>query len=169
MLNVLLINGHRCLMLIPNATSRPSTSRTQALQRSMRLMAALFVIAAGAGLFIGGAQPAAVGLFEAPWDKLAHLLTFALIGGASGMASGTRGWRLLAWCMSGALAIGVMDELHQTSLPGRSASWADLAADAAGGMLGAALLHLALRMMHLWMASRKPRANTATTPQAKRH
>ena len=43
--------------------------------------------------------------------------------------------------MAGALALGVADELHQVYLPGRSASWADLVADAAGGIAGAALLH----------------------------
>jgi VanZ family protein len=33
-----------------------------------------------------------------------------------------------------------MDELHQAFLPGRAASWSDLAADAGGGLLGAGAL-----------------------------
>jgi VanZ family protein len=82
----------------------------------------------------------AVGLFPAPWDKLAHLLTFAVVGMAAGVAGGVRGWRMALYCLAGALLVGGMDEIHQIFLPGRSASWGDLAADAAGGLLGAAAL-----------------------------
>lgn len=107
----------------------------------VRVAAAIAFLIAGTGLFILGAQPIAVGLFSPPWDKLAHIGTFALIGCAAGVASGSRGWLRAACCVAGALALGVADELHQVYLPGRSASWADLVADAAGGIAGAALLH----------------------------
>ena len=117
------------------------------LQRTVRIAAALMVAASAAVLYVGGAQPVAVGLFPAPWDKLAHLLTFAVIGGAAGLAGGMRGWRMLACCLAGALLVGGMDEIHQIFLPGRSASWADLAADAAGGLLGAAALAVLHRLM----------------------
>jgi len=117
-------------------------------QRTVRIAAALAFAASAAMLYVGGAQPVAVGLFPAPWDKLAHLLTFAVIGGAAGLAGGMRGWRMAVCCLAGALLIGGMDELHQTFLPGRSASWADLAADAAGGLLGAAVLALLHRLLH---------------------
>lgn len=109
-------------------------------QRTVRILAALTVAMSAAVLYVGGAQPVAVGLFPAPWDKLAHLLTFAVVGMAAGLACGMRGWRMALCCLSGALLVGGMDELHQMFLPGRSASWADLAADAAGGLLGAAAL-----------------------------
>lgn len=109
-------------------------------QRGVRILAALTVAMSAAVLYVGGAQPVAVGLFPAPWDKLAHLLSFAVVGMAAGLAGGMRGWRMVACCLAGALLVGGMDELHQLFLPGRSASWADLAADAAGGLLGAALL-----------------------------
>jgi VanZ family protein len=109
-------------------------------QRTVRILAALTVVLSAAVLYVGGAQPVAVGLFPAPWDKLAHLLTFAVVGMAAGLAGGMRGWRMALWCVAGALLVGGMDELHQMFLPGRSASWADLAADAAGGLLGAAVL-----------------------------
>lgn len=107
----------------------------------VRVAAAIAFLMAGTGLLILGAQPVAVGLFSPPWDKLAHIGAFALIGSAAGVASGTRGWLRVAWCVTGALALGVADELHQIYLPGRSASWADLLADATGGIAGAALLH----------------------------
>ena len=108
----------------------------------VRVAAAIAFLIAGTGLFILGAQPIAVGLFSPPWDKLAHVGTFALIGCAAGVASGSQGWLRAACCVAGALALGVTDELHQVYLPGRSASWADLLADAVGGVVGASLLHL---------------------------
>jgi N-acetylglucosaminyldiphosphoundecaprenol N-acetyl-beta-D-mannosaminyltransferase len=91
-------------------------------------------------LFLGGAAPVAVRLFRPPWDKLAHAGTFAVIGMACGLGSGTRGMRMGLSALAGALAIGFADELHQLSLPGRDAGWPDLAADALGGLLGAWLL-----------------------------
>ncbi|WP_411881539.1 VanZ family protein [Polaromonas sp. YR568] len=106
-------------------------------QRTVRILAGLTVALSAAVLYIAGAQPVAVGLFPAPWDKLAHLLTFAVVGAAAGLAGGMRGWRMALCCVAGALLVGGMDELHQMFLPGRSASWSDLAADAAGGLLGA--------------------------------
>jgi VanZ family protein len=116
-------------------------------QRSIRILATLAVVMSAAVLYVGGAQPVAVGLFPAPWDKLAHLLTFAVIGMAAGLAGGMRGWRMALCCLAGALLVGGMDEIHQIFLPGRSASWADLAADAAGGLLGAAALAVLQRLM----------------------
>jgi VanZ family protein len=110
---------------------------------AMRMVAAIAFLAAGAGLFVLGARPMAVGLFDPPWDKLAHIATFALIGCAAGIASGIQGWFRVACCVAGAIAVGAADELHQVYLPGRSASWADLLADAVGGLTGAALLHFA--------------------------
>jgi uncharacterized protein YfiM (DUF2279 family) len=109
-------------------------------QYTVRILAALTVAMSAAVLYVAGAQPVAVGLFPAPWDKLAHLLTFAVVGLAAGLAGGLRGWRMVLCCLAGALLVGGMDELHQMYLPGRSASWSDLAADAAGGLLGAAVL-----------------------------
>ena len=107
-----------------------------------RIWATVTVLLAGAGLFVLGAQPVAVGLFSPPWDKLAHLATFAVIGMASGIASGAKGVVKAVCCVAGALVLGIADELHQMYLPGRSASWPDLIADALGGLLGAILLHV---------------------------
>ena len=117
----------------------------------VRVAAAIAFLIAGTSLFILGAQPIAVGLFSPPWDKLAHIGTFALIGCAAGVASGSQGWLRVAYCVAGALALGVADELHQVYLPGRSASWADLLADGAGGWAGAALRNFAhsARARHL--------------------
>ncbi|MEO8387062.1 VanZ family protein [Polaromonas sp.] len=128
----------------------PPTTFSENLPQTVRILAALSVILAATALYILGAQPIAVGLFPSPWDKLAHLLVFGMLGAAVGIASGSHGWRLTLRCVTGAIAVGVMDELHQAFLPGRSASWSDLAADAAGGLLGAA----ALRAVHKFGAGR---------------
>jgi hypothetical protein len=71
-------------------------------QRTVRILAALTVAMSAAVLYVGGAQPVAVGLFPAPWDKLAHLLTFAVVGMAAGLAGGMRGWRMALCCVAGA-------------------------------------------------------------------
>lgn len=104
------------------------------------------MLLAAAGLYVLGAQPFAAGLVNAPWDKLAHVAVFSLVGGAAGLASGTRGWPLAFYGVAGALAIGVLDELHQAWLPGRFASWKDLLADGVGGLLGAVGLGIVYRV-----------------------
>lgn len=126
----------------------PNALAHQNFQRIVRILAALTLALSAAVLYIAGAKPVAVNLFPAPWDKLAHLLTFAVVGMAAGLAGGMRGWRMALCCVAGALLVGGMDEVHQMFLPGRSASWADLAADAAGGLLGAAVLAALHRFKH---------------------
>ena len=104
-----------------------------------RLVALVLLLLLLASLFVGGAQPAAVGLFSVPWDKVAHAGLFAvfavLIGLAVGLVRVPRGLLLLL-AFLGALAIGAADELHQATLPGRQAGWDDLVADAVGALIG---------------------------------
>ncbi len=107
---------------------------------SLRGWAALSCVVVAAGLYFGGALPAAVDLFKPPWDLLVHATVFAFIGAMCGLASAAHGWRLLIFCMFGALIVGAIDELHQLQLPGRSADWNDLSADGVGGLLGGLLL-----------------------------
>jgi len=111
-------------------------------RRPLRLAAALLAVALPLGLFVGGAQPVAVGLVPAPWDKLLHALVFAVLAAAMGYASGMRGARVLLLAFCGAVLVGMLDEWHQMYLPGRSAGWDDLAADAVGAGLGAGLARL---------------------------
>ena len=91
-------------------------------------------------LFVGGAQPVAVGLIPSPWDKLVHGVIFALLAWAIGMASGLSDWQRLILAFFGSLLVGVLDEWHQVYLPGRQAGWSDLIADAVGSAIGTALL-----------------------------
>lgn len=82
----------------------------------------------------------AVGLIPSPWDKLAHAGLFAVLAACIGLASGLRGGHVVLLAFAGALLVGSLDEWHQVFLPGRQAGWDDLAADAAGSLIGAVLI-----------------------------
>ena len=88
-------------------------------------------------LFYLGAKPVAVGLFVPPMDKIAHFATFSLITALLwiGWLRG-RPWTLVFL----ASAIGGGDEIHQISLPGRSAGFDDFAADVIAVILTTILL-----------------------------
>jgi hypothetical protein len=102
----------------------------------LRWGAVVLAIGLPLGLLVGGAQPVAVGLVPAPWDKLAHASVFAVLSAAIGYASGLRGWPMVLLALGGASAVGLADEWHQVYLPGRSAGWDDLVADCVGALLG---------------------------------
>ena len=116
------------------------------LQRALRWAATAAAVGLPLGLYIGGAQPIAVGLIPEPWDKLAHMAVFALLAGAIGYASGLRGARMWWLAFAGALAVGAVDEWHQIYLPGRGPGWDDLVADAVGAALGATALRWRTRV-----------------------
>ena len=78
-------------------------------------------------LFYLGGKPVAAGLVPVPWDKLAHLAVYSAITALLWVA--TAGRAPLA-VIALVVAIGVLDELRQAALPGRSADLLDLAADA---------------------------------------
>lgn len=112
--------------------SRPTPLR--ALRMALCFSAAGVLVA---GLLGGGATPMAVGLLHAPWDKLAHLVTYAALGLL--LAAGfSRRRPLLAAGL--ACAIGVIDELTQGFHPGRHADLGDLGADLAGALLAAVVV-----------------------------
>jgi VanZ family protein len=76
-------------------------------------------------------------------DKLNHLLAFGSMG-LAGLLSCAGGWQRALGAAAGLLAYGGFIELVQSQLPTRTASWADLLADACGILLGL-LLAAALR------------------------
>ena len=108
--------------------------------RWMRLFAAFAFVTVAANLFWHGSQPYAVGLIQAPWDKLAHLVLYAGFCGAAWITLG--GARPAADVLAplAAIAIGLADEILQSFNPGRVVGIADLAADAVGALLAVALL-----------------------------
>ncbi len=126
----------------PDQSDHGSVKSLDWLQPASALAAVLLV----AGLFVGGAQPMAVGLFTPPWDKVVHASLFGVL--ATLLAVALRGAHLLhgrnaigmsqalLWAALLALMVGGADEIHQLWLPGRSAGWDDLLADATGIALG---------------------------------
>jgi VanZ family protein len=86
------------------------------------------------------------GLFSQ--DKLVHAVVYGVLGALVRVAlGGTRlrpGAALLAALALAAL-YGVSDEFHQMYVPNREASSLDLAADAIGALLGAAVAGVVLR------------------------
>ncbi len=121
---------------------------------TVRLVAGMAVVLSIAGLLIMGRQPVAVGLFTPPWDKVAHLVVFAMIGAAAGIASGARGRARISWCVLIAIVVGAIDEIHQHYLPGRAASWSDLLADGLGGLVGGMTLQIAFTTLPGWFRRR---------------
>lgn len=93
------------------------------LPRSFYLLGAAILVIA---LFWGGSQPFAVGLFPAPYDKLAHSLYFATLSLLLWFGTGGR-WPVLLFLVVS--AIGGLDELHQSTLPGRVADFFDYLID----------------------------------------
>lgn len=114
-------------------------------QRALRVTAVLLAVGLPLGLYIGGAQPVAVGLVPPPWDKLAHASVFALLAACIGYGSGLRGHAMLLLAFGAAVAVGALDEWHQVYLPGRSAGLDDLTTDAVGAALGAWAMHVRRR------------------------
>lgn len=105
--------------------------------RRLYFAACLLLIAA---LFYLGSQPFAVGLFQPPYDKVAHFAAFGGMALLLTLASVGR-WPLAVVCA--VTLVGAMDEWHQVYLPGRSPDIGDLAADiaaAAAVVVAAALL-----------------------------
>ena len=112
-----------------------------------RLLCAGVMLAMVVSLFAGGAQVLVVGWLTAPWDKPAHVAAFAVFTALLAIAlqakppqPGAR-WALrpgaaLAVAALLAGAVGVGDELRQTTQPGRVASWGDLIANLVGVGLG---------------------------------
>jgi VanZ family protein len=75
-------------------------------------------------------------------DKVAHLCAYAPLGLLVALAARARGWSprtAISVGVAAALAVGIGDELHQRSVPGRTCDPEDALMDTAGGLIGAAL------------------------------
>lgn len=89
-------------------------------------------------------------------DKGAHVIAYAVLGGAliRALASG-RATALTPWRLGAAIVLtsvyGISDEVHQSFVPGRTPDWLDVLADAVGavagvlGMAGVMLVHERMR------------------------
>jgi len=91
------------------------------------------------GLFYLGSQPFAVGLFDPPYDKIAHFVLFFALASVFWLAVGGR-WSLLVVLFVAGL--GALDEWHQAYLPGRSVDLSDFLADLAAAVCAVGILLL---------------------------
>jgi VanZ family protein len=96
-------------------------------------------------LFLVSAQPSITGP-EAGWDKLAHVVAYLVFGilclRATHAGFGILRLRPTLLALGLAVSYGLVDEAHQSLVPGRDASVLDWVADVAGVGLAAALLGL---------------------------
>ena len=100
---------------------------------------------AGVILYIGGRSTVPTVESRLPLDKVAHFVMYGILG-----ALATWGWVKtrtdaepgvsVLWVLVLAMAIGMIDELHQRSVPNRSPDVKDWLADAAGVAVASALV-----------------------------
>ena len=95
------------------------------LAAALVYMAAIFALSSLPGNEVG---------IPPPWDKLAHLVEYALLGFLLG-----RGTQKPPLAFALAALYGASDEVHQAFVPGREACLSDWLADALGAALGALL------------------------------
>jgi len=99
------------------------------------------VLAYGGLIYIQSAFPQAVPI-GFPLDKIIHFFEFSLLGFFI-IRSFLLTWNIGQWTavfLAGTLAglWGVLDEIHQSFVPARNASWGDGLADILGAFAGAA-------------------------------
>jgi len=129
--------------------ARPQSSRTRPAWQ--RRLAAFFWCAVLLVIAILGLGPGRKHTMLSDSIQTAgHFVAFGVLGlattwGARAFLPATRGWRLLAATLGLVVAIlaGGFVEVAQKMLPGRDASWSDLAKDAQGAVAALCLLGLA--------------------------
>lgn len=77
-----------------------------------------------------------------PFDKVLHGGVYAVLGACFCLWFANARWErrslVMALCAAGlCLVAGVLDEFHQSFVPGRSVSAGDVCADLVGGLIGA--------------------------------
>jgi VanZ family protein len=83
-------------------------------------------------IFLGGRQPGAGSIFNAPWDKVMHLGTYFIMAMLIGLAFRKMPLPIVLLMT---VSVGACDEVAQMYIPGRSADIGDYAADALGCLL----------------------------------
>jgi hypothetical protein len=120
-------------------------SRPPPLPPQLRRWAALAAVAWVVGLFALSSWSAGEGALDFWWrfphdDKVVHALLYAVLGGLLRIATGR-----LAATLALAGAVGLADELLQSTVPGRSADPLDWVADVLGAFVGAWLVSVLAR------------------------
>ena len=135
--------------MLARGRTRVKTDRLASLSRLVRWLPTAVCVS---GIFYLSQQSAPLG--GAPnegWAAGAHLLLYAALAALllRAFASGTSAptWALALVTFALAVLYGVSDEIHQAYVPGRTASEADIALDAAGAALGIGLTLLLTRLL----------------------
>ena len=117
-------------------------------RKSGRARAIVPLLIMGAMFVVSGA-PQAVPALPAGGDKVLHAAAYAALGltWCWALSSPARPvWRTALLAFAVAVTWGLSDEYHQSHVPGRVASWGDVAADAVGAALACgAWAHFAAR------------------------
>jgi VanZ family protein len=92
-------------------------------------------------LFFASSRPTVPVPLPGGTDKLAHFAAYAVLGLALGHARRVTGIPLAAAAALGGL-YGLLDEVHQSFVPGRATEFGDWVADAAGVLAGLAAFQL---------------------------
>jgi VanZ family protein len=90
-------------------------------------------------LFTMSVRPAAAGLIVAPWDKVAHFAVYSTIAALLWVAAAGR---MRVALLLAVVALGLLDELHQAGVPGRTADAMDFLADTCAAAATIGLLAL---------------------------
>ena len=103
--------------------------------RRARVIVPLLIMGA---MFVVSGAPQAVPPLPTGGDKVLHAMAYGVLGltWCWALASPARpAWRTALLAFGVALTWGLSDEYHQSYVPGRFASWGDVAADAGGAAL----------------------------------
>jgi VanZ family protein len=90
-------------------------------------------------LFYLGRQPFAAGLFQPPWDLVAHFLTYSAL---TALLWAAAAGRMPLAVLAVVVIIGGLDELYQSGLPGRVADAADFLVNVSAATFTCALMLL---------------------------
>jgi len=107
-------------------------TKTPLKHRWVQVLAIIGLVLMLIGIFIGGRQAGAGSLFNAPWDKVVHLSTYALMAMLIGLSFRRMPLPIVLLLT---VCIAACDEVAQLYIPGRSADIGDYAADALGCLL----------------------------------
>jgi VanZ family protein len=88
------------------------------------------------------------------FDKIEHFFAYTVLAAAAGLWVSVRRWERRPWAcfflIAGVTAAyGLIDEIHQSFVPGRDCNVWDWTADAVGALAGAADARLAARRFYL--------------------
>jgi|LauGreSBDMM110SN_4_FD.fasta_scaffold35209_1 VanZ family protein len=108
------------------------TKPHQYKHRWIQVLAIIGLILMLIAIFLGGRQPGAGSIFNAPWDKVMHLGTYFIMAMLIGLAFRKMPLPIVLLLT---VSVGAGDEVAQKYIPGRSADIGDYAADALGCLL----------------------------------